>query len=355
MSGLFVDGAFIRSWMGKAELSRGSLEYLAGRPTSLAIPLDFLGPLQDIPVPKGHVAEYWAGPCGANIVHIRPDSGDEQWSGYAGGDPRAKRSAAGRAYVALISEERLWIFVTLESFRRHFERAERYVVNMEVPTDWPFKMPDRADPLQGEDMRTVDAVIAAGRAGTSIRVRPVIPFDLGNRMLAKLGLAVGYKLLGRDFLETDYAKTLRRGFREANMEKRRNIPVRGSGFLDQEGGLGGAEAVLAWPGGWVLIVKIVEEDLALSVISPSGRSMTVAVCDDPALISRLDGLYHDGVIWITVPAAQEAIGPISLAEYLAHRTGARAHPALTVLTSKRGDPRKLPPCRGDREESSGSH
>jgi hypothetical protein len=346
LSGVFVDAAFIRSWIGKAELSRNSLEYLAGR----AQLEDFLGPIQDVPVPKGHVADYWVGPCGTNIVHIRPDSGDKQWRAYAGGDPRAKKSNAGRAYMALASEERFWILVGLESFRQQFDRAERYVVNMEIPADWPFKNPDKTDPLQEEDMKTVEAVIEAGRAGTLIRVRAVIRFDLANRMLAKLGLAVGYKLFGRSFLETDYAKNLRRGFWEANIEKRRDIPVRGSGFLSQDG-IGGAEEVLAWPGGWVLTVNIVEGNLGLSVISPSGRSMTVMVCDDPTLVSRLEGSYRNGGVWITVPAAQDAVGPISLPEYLAHQTDTRALPALIALASKRGDPGTLPPCRcpGDKD------
>jgi hypothetical protein len=99
----------------------------------------------------------------------------------------------------------------------------------------------------------------------------------------------------------------------------------------------------------MLMVNIVEGDLVLSVISPSGRFMTVVVCDDPTLISRLDGLYHDGVVGITVPAAQDAVGPISLPEYLAHQTDTYAHPALTALVSKRGDASTLPPCRGPRD------
>ncbi len=348
LSGLFVDAAFIRSWMGKAELSRGSLEYLAGKPLPgkakvVAIPLDFYGPIQNVPVPDGCVAEYWSGPCGANIIHIRPESGDEQWTAYAGGDPRAKKSDAGRAYMALTSEERFWVLVSLASFQKHFDRAERYVVNMEIPVDWPFKSPDKSDPRQGKDMGTVDAVIAASRAGTLIHTRPIIRFDLGNRMLARLGLAVGYKILGPAFLETEYAKHLRRAFREANPQRRRNIPVRGSGFLNQRG-IGGAEAILSWPGGWVLMTNIVEESLMLSVIAPSGRSMTAMVCDDAALISGLGAQYRNGVVWITVPAAQHAVGPILLPAYLAHQTNVRAHSDLTALASTRGNPKMLPPC-----------
>lgn len=353
VSGLFIDGAFIRSWMGQAELSSGSLEYLAGRGKPAAIPLNYLGPMQNIPVPLDHIADYWAGPCGANIIHIRPDDGDEQWTTYAGGDPKAKKAKAGRAYIAFTSEDEFWLLVGLLSFKRHFDRAERFIVDADFPPEWAFKKPDQDDPVQAEDMKTVDAVVRRSRADEDLHIRVTVSVDLGNRMLAKLGLAAGYKLLGAAFVETDYAKNLRWGMREANIEKRKLIPVRGSGFL---GGseLGGAEAVLAWPGGWVLMVNLVEGNLCLCVISPSGRAMSVLVSDDKTLVNTLDPSYRDGVIWITVPAAGEAVCPILLPEYLAHQTDRSAVQELTALASKRGDRTKLPPCRPADDPASSS-
>jgi hypothetical protein len=343
ISGLFIDGAFIRSWMGKAEVSNESLEYLAGKGKVTAIPLDYLGMIQEVPIPKGHVADFWAGPCGANIIHIRPDDGDEQWKTYAGGNPQIKRSESGRAYMAITSEEPFWIKVSLASFRSHFNRAERIVVNAEIPPNWPFKEPDLNDAIQAEDMKTVDAVINAGRSGKTVRVRPAIALDLGNRMLAKLGLGVGYKLLGSAFLETDYAKSLREAMREANIEKRRRIPVLGSSFF---GGpeLSGAQEVLRWPGGWVLMINIIEGKLNLSIISPSGRSMTVLITADQNLLAKLDSSYAEGMVWITVPAAKEAVGPISLPVYLGHQTNDAPLPSLVALASQRGDRTTLPPC-----------
>lgn len=343
MSGVFIDGAFIRSWMGQAELSSGSLEFLAGKGKVAAIPLDYLGPLQSVPVPQGHVADYWAGPCGANIIHIRPDDGEGQWTTYAGGDPRVKKVKAGRAYMALTSKDEFWILVSLESFRRHFDRAERFVVNADIPGNWPFKKPDYTDAVQAEDMKTVKAVINVSRDGSWLRVKPVISFDLGGRMIAKLGLGLGYKLLGTAFLETDYAKNLRLGMREANAERRRLIPIRGSGFLNGPG-LGGAETILAWPGGWVLMINVVARKLALCVIAPSGRSMTVLISDDDQLVNTLDPKYRSGVVWITVLAANEAVGPIPVPEYLAHQTNACALPQLVALAAKRGNRAQLPSC-----------
>ncbi len=344
ISGLFVDGAFIRSWIGQAERSSDSHEYLAGRGKPAAIPLHYLGPIMDVPLPAGHVADFWVGPCGANIVHIRPDDGDEQWTTYAGGDPRGKKSKAGRAYMAFTSEDDFWIAVSLLSFHRHFGRAERFVVNMEIPANWPFKEPNRSDAVQAEDMKVVDAVTGASRAGKQIHLQPLISLDVSNRMLAKLGLAVGYKLLGASFLETEHGKNLRAGMREANFEKRQDIAVRGSGLFGQAG-LEAAKDVLAWPGGWVLLVSVVQDSLFLGVVVPSGKSMTVLISDEAALVATVDPKYKDGAIWVTVPAAGEAAGPVLLPEYLAHQTGVSALPVLTTLASKRGDRTNLPPCR----------
>ena len=246
--------------------------------------------------------------------------------------------------MALTSDHEFWIAVSLLSFHHQFGRAERFVVNMDIPAGWPFKEPDRSDPVQSEDMKAVDSLTGASRTGKEIHLQQVISVDTGNRMLAKLGLAVGYKLLGAAFLETENGENLRRGMREAKFEKRQGLTVHGSGLFGQSG-LEAVQDVLAWRGGWVLLVNMVEGKLSLSVIVPSGKSMTVLISDDAALVENLDPKYEDGVIWVTVPAAGEAVGPIPLAEYLAHKTGMSTLPTLVSLEAKRGDLAKLPPCR----------
>jgi hypothetical protein len=90
MSGVFVDGSFTKSWVGAAERATGAGEYLSpNQPSAGVLLLDYIGPLPDVPTRQGEIAEYWCGPCGANIIHIRPDDSDEHWKSYAGGDPRA--------------------------------------------------------------------------------------------------------------------------------------------------------------------------------------------------------------------------------------------------------------------------
>ncbi len=124
LSGLFVDGAFIKGVFGSAERSSGTREYIdITKPGSVRMPLYYCGQLKGLALPPDEIGEYWAGPCGANILHIRPADSDDQWSAYAGGDPRAKKIAAGRAYMALTSSRPFWVHVSLNSFRAHFKRA----------------------------------------------------------------------------------------------------------------------------------------------------------------------------------------------------------------------------------------
>jgi hypothetical protein len=342
MSGLFVDGSFIKSWLGSAERAFGAKEYLSlNRANAGVIPLNYMGVLPEVPTRDDEIAEYWLGPCGAKIVHIRPNDRAEQWASYAGGDPRLKRSRGGRAYIALTSEQPFWILVSLVSFKAHFDKAERFVVNIDVPPQWrdSLKKPDITDPVSAGDMGVVTTVIS-GQGG---QAKAVIDLDVGERFLAKLGLAIGYKLLSAPFLATDYAKNLQCAFREADVEKRRQIPLRWMTYLNGIG-LGGSERLLFWPGGWVLLLNVVDQDLVLTIVAPSSKPMGLVVCDHPTLVSKLDKVYRDGSIWITIPALGEAVGPVPLPSYIAHQTNALPLPKLVALANQRTDPQALPPC-----------
>lgn len=345
LSGVFVDGAFIKSWMGSAEQSHGAREYLSlEHPDKGALPLHYMGKLTDIEQRQGEIVEFWLGPCGDHILHFRPEDNEALWSSYAGGDPRKKKTRAGRAYLSFTSENDFWNLVALSSFKRHF-RGECYVVNAELPPEWAsFKKPDPSDAIQAADLEIVRSIQEASQQGQNIRVSPVIRPDLSHRFLAKIALAVGYKAFGRRFLETDYAKDLRRGFREVDPAKRQENPVKGSGYFGNLD-LCGAEESLAWPGTWVLIQLVLDRKLSLLIITPAGKSMCILVSDDTGLIGGLGTDWECGRVWLTIPSLGEAAGPISLPAYLAHQTNCKPIPALAKLADKRTDRSSLPPCR----------
>ena len=104
------------------------------------------------------------------------------------------------------------------SFRAHFKKATLFVTNMSIPPQWAaFKNPDLGDLVQARDMRVLSTMIDAGRSGIATRLDVVVQMDSDSRLLAKLGLAVGYKAFGARFLATDYAKILRAALWEPNL------------------------------------------------------------------------------------------------------------------------------------------
>jgi hypothetical protein len=351
ISGVFVDGAFIKSVPGAIERWTGAYDYLPATLSltsmpSIAPPLAYTGRISDPPPRTGHASDVWLGPCGANIIHVRPDDAEPHWSAYAGGDPRAKKLKAGRAYLALTSAEPFWIAATLAAFRAHFERAKRYVINMNVPEQLASYCAelDRSDPVQAADMVVVDAFIAKGRDNEQVANDMVMRVDVVDRFLAKLALAIGYRVLGGSFLESEYSRDLRRAFREADMEKRKAIPILGSGYWSG-GTLGELGKLLAWPGGWVLSLMRTHGKLALTILTPSGKDMVVCVCHDPDLVAALPAMYDEGQVWLTVPSLGRAVGPITWGDYLAHRLGQLPHADLADIERRRTDPNALTPCR----------
>ena len=346
IAGLYVDGEFIKGLPGIIE-RYGGIEFAdPDNPSRIALALAYLGKLTNVSVENGQVAEYWAGPCGTNVIHIRPADKEEAWSTYAGGDPRRARQS-GRVYIALTSENAFWVVASLRSVKAHFNSLRPiYIVNAAVPESLApaFRQPDPSDEQQSRDLVTVHQVTKAGRNGDQLQLRMVIAKDVGTRFLAKVGLAIGYKVFGTPFLDTKYAKVLRQGFREANLQRRRKIPVRGVGYLGPEDSLTSLGPLLRCPGSWVLALLTVRTNLYLALVTPSGRVLGVVVSDDDALVRSGAKRFDEGVVWVVAPTLGYATGPIELPDYLAHQTGTHLNDELAALERKRVSRNHLPPC-----------
>lgn len=280
------------------------------------------------------------------MIHIRPRH-DETWSGYVSGDPKAKKAAAGRVYIALTSKEMFWVNVALKSFLAHFKRSERFLINGAVqaaPGQRPIIATLDRNETAPEELVVIDAVLAAGRSGEVLKNELIVRTNPADRFLPKLGIALGYQLFGAPYLDTQYAQTLRRALWERDDAVRETLPVVGVGYFSSESrGLFGD--ILKWPAGWVLLIKRQKEKLMLSVVTPSGRGMQGLICNDPSLVAGLSPDHDEGTVWITVPPLSQAVGPIGLPDYLAHKLGNATSPHLTALEGQLIDPATLPACQ----------
>lgn len=344
MSGVFVDGAFIRGWAGSAERTHDTNQYLSlDDPTKSAPPPNYLGQLNHRAIRSDEVVDWWVGPCGATILHFRPKETEALWLSYVGGDPRPNRTKPGRAYIALASENEYWLVSALVSFKNHFKRDARFLVNLTAPPEWSsFQNVDRKHAEQAADLIVFDSITNAAKAGKSVPARQEIPTDIGHRFLCKLGLAIGCQLLGPEFTLLSDGYNLRRAFREADLQKRQQIPIRGTGYFT--GSRDSPLEMLAWPGAWVLLVQIIKGTLALVIISPSKMPMTISITADAVLVGKLPPEFIEGLVWIAVPTLLKAVGPISLPQYASHLAGVLGHPDLIDLDAARIDHAILPPC-----------
>jgi hypothetical protein len=131
------------------------------------------------------------------------------------------------------------------------------------------------------------------------------------------------------------SKILRRG---------RKFLFWGTGIFDTVPGQ--FEGITGWPGAYTVLIMPVRLCLALSLILPSGRSMKIAISDDPAVWNtpalRLD---QHGELSLIVPQIPAFIGHMPLPRFLAHKTDAMRSPELTELEAKQVDRSRLPPCR----------
>jgi len=231
---------------------------------------------------------------------------------------------------------------SLQSVLQHFPKARRFVTNLELPADaTKFRELDPSDAQQANDLRIVREFEELRERGEHVHCQVAVALHADGRFLAKVALAAGYQLFGSDFLATDYAMELRKGFREADPSKRHHLKIHGSGYL-RGVNLGPIGEKLRWCGGWQLAILYLPKKLALVVTAPTGRTMSIQIADDATLLSRLGPEYRDGVCWVTVPPAQTAIGPMPYPDYLAHMIGAAEAPNLAKLEALRSDPSRLP-------------
>lgn len=343
MSGVFVDGAFIKSFAVVGERANDALSYLPPNEPTGALPLNYLGVVQNVQPADGEAIDCWV-TIGAKVLHMRMEEQENTWDAYAGGDPRrgSKTSKAGRVIVSLTSAEPYWVCTSLRSVLQHFPKAKRFVTNLELPPNAnKVKEFNPADPQYADDQRIVREFEGLRERGEQINAQVAIAMHADGRFLAKVALAVGYKLFGSNYLVTDYAKELRKGFREADPSKRHQLKIRGSGYF-QGIDLGPVADKLRWPGGWQIAIIPLSDRLALTVTAPTGRMMCIQITDDINILGRLGSDYRDGVCWVIVPAAQTAAGPLPYPEYFAHMIGAKASESLASLEALRGDPSALP-------------
>lgn len=345
LAGVYIDAAFTKSWTIQNERTTGVKEYLSVKSenNNFVYPLFYMGTVNGYKFAEDETCEQWLGPCGANIIHFRQKDEDKTFAVYAGGDPKKSKKNNGRVYLSLTSEDEFWILQALVSVRKNFH-CDRFLVNWVIPSEAKFfRNPDISNKIQAEDMIIIDAINASTRAGKKIHLTGLFDINLSTRFLSKLALGIGRQLFGSDFTVSNDGQLLIKALWERNFIDRVKIPIHGTGIFDSQE-VEKLGLPLSWTGGWVLIITLAGNALSLSVVTPTGKIMTIMITNNPVFVERIKDRVNDGLIWITIPCILKAVGPISLLAYLAHIANAQKHDDLIDLESLRHDTSLLPTC-----------
>ncbi len=334
ISGLFIDGGFIKSWLPQNYKSNNYKEYLDWDNGS-ALPLTYMGTLQNIDLDEDEVCELWLGPCGDTIYHIHQKD-DEKFDSYAGGDPIFRRKNPGYAFLFIATSHENWTKIVLLSFRKHFIDASRYPGNIEISDREQHEL--FFDDIPDEIKSIHDQLLEL--RGAQHETRFVHKLDIEKRFMCKLGLGFGYKYLGEPFLSSAYSSHLRDGMRYIGKKDAPHVPLLGSGSIFET--KAPISDSIAFEGGHSIMLFGEGEYLYLTIVFYGKITLTLVICDERTLWLKSPYDFEEGIIYFILPQINMWAGPVTLMEYLSHKQGYKRITPLVEMEDKRIDPKNLP-------------
>lgn len=345
LAGLWVDGAFLKSWFISHEAGGAARQYLDPAKPGV-VPLVYMGEDQDFPNQSEEICERWIGPAGEHVYHVHLRD-DDRWYGYAGGDViRRRRRDPGRAYLILTSQNPYWVLTGLKSFIAHFSKGTRLfcltkIVGLPPEFTSGFIAEESATSIEATEMEWIFARPDEKQHLMRLSLR----LDFSDRFLAKLSLGLGANLFGAAYCMSSYADELRKLLWSRLPSTDERPKVRGTNFW-QEADLSQISKLTSLPGAWTILLQAAREGFALYLCTPGGRGMTMALSDDCSFWAAPEFQpYREGILYFAIPARQTFVGPIALPRYLAHKLGNFVEPTLAKLEAMKSDPALLPKMR----------
>jgi hypothetical protein len=347
LAGLWVDGAYLKSWFIAAETAGAARQFLD--PTTPGIlPLTYMGMDQEFPSPADQECERWIGPAGEHVYHVHFQDAD-QWYGFAGGDMiRRKKLDPGRAYLVLTSKSPYWVLTGLQSFITHFTSIGARIYCLSKVEGMPPELANSfLDETASTDIESKE--IAWIRAAPNDKVRMMrlsVRLDFSDRFMAKLSLGLGANILGGDYLKSLCAEELRKILWPRQMQGTSQPPkVHGSNYWKMSS-TKAPFAVAGLPGAWTILLHSGPQFFSLCLLTPGGHPSVIAISDDNSLWSG-EGFeqYKYGIVYFAVPQRHLFVGPVAVPRYLNHKNGHLVEPEISRLEALRGDSALLPKQR----------
>lgn len=326
--GAYVDGAFVRSWLVHNQRAANARRFLELSDSS-ALPLVYMG-TPDLDVDPALVCEMWIGPAGDSIYHFHKPYPDEGASSFAGTPTHLRRSELdpGFVFVFVAASNVAWHGTIVRSVVQHFDGSRIFLGNGDRPPDpaWS-EVPDELQELRAR----LGSLVGPRRISTSMRI------DFGDRLLAKLALGFAAIHLDPEYLRSQEARNLRAFLWERDANRRRAMAISGTSFLTSA--LDGITSDIAFPFGHTIGLISAGDRLVLVSVFYGELAGSIALSSQPTWSSSLER----GLLYVVVPGLRRAIGPMTLGDLLAERSGHNAVPALGELIARMESLPALPP------------
>jgi len=217
----------------------------------------------------------------------------------------------GTIYMFAQGDDEYWLAVLLLSCMVSFKKARRVSGNIGL-TDPPegndpyFDPPNAYDDKLLHIFRELNGKTHHGRIGITI--------GFEQRFMAKLALGFGFNLFCNDFLNDTYSNALRNALWERDLEKRQLYGVRFYNYLSANEDL---SEIFSIDGAHTILLYPHKNELILVLFVYGRKTLMIPICQDKELWHQHT---DEGEVYIVAPQVNISVGPLSVSEYLAHKT-----------------------------------
>jgi len=313
LSGLYIDAPFIRNWFTNNNRADNARKFI-NLSADTILPLHYMGVLKSVKY-GNKICENWLGPTGDCIYHFHesyPKELDVPPLIGAPLTPFRNKIDYGFAFIFIRSNNPEWHPVILKSFTEHFKNSILYLGNGPTPkilgfSDITSKLCSIHEKLKG--------MLSKNKFH---EIEFTIEINYGDRFLAKIALGIGSIILNESFKQSRSSDLLRKLMWERKAEEREKIPVFRTNFLEKSAGINSLVKILKWEGGHSIALINEGENLVLYTNFYEFQSAIVVITDEAKhWKGKINGL---GIIFVIVPGFKKAVGPLSIGEFIAHKT-----------------------------------
>jgi len=330
-SGLFIDGPFIKNFFSQNDRSQAYLNYINfNKP--VAMPLKYLGVLEDFTGEDNEVCEVWFGPHGGIVYHVRQKA-DPRYDTMIGGNPIENKKNNGWIAIFAQNSDVYWNEVLLLSCIKYFGKARRISGGIQLTPQAQhnayFNEPTDKELSILQFFRSI--------SGRQHHCKIQIQIGFEQRFLAKLALGLGYNLFGNKFLNSEYSQKLRNAMWEKDFNKRLEIVNFSDYFHD---GKNIRDNFLAWEGVHTLVLFPIGSILYLIFYCFGYKLMMIPLCYDHEIWNT--SISSDGIVYVAAPQLELFSVPLSSVEFISHKTGYHRIAKLEEIEQLKNDISQLP-------------